>query len=94
MEISRELLEELYVNQGLKQHQIAKKLKTSQTNVSNHCIKYKLKEAKKLQKKFKYKHWTEEEETILIDMYGMHSYGKIAQRLNRSETSIIQKQGK
>ena len=91
MKISRELLEELYVNQGLKQHQIAKKLGTSQTNISYHCTKYKLKEAKKLQKKFKYKHWTEEEEAILIEMYGMHSYGKIAQRLKRSETAIIQK---
>ena len=91
MEISRELLEELYVNQGLKQHEIAKKLRTSQTNISYHCTKYKLKETKKLQKKFKYKHWTEDEEAILIDMYGMHSYGKIAQRLQRSETAIIQK---
>lgn len=91
MKISRELLEELYVKQGLKQHEIAKKLRTSQTNISYHCTKYKLKEAKKLQKKFKYKHWTEEEEAILIEMYGMHSYGKISQRLQRSETAIIQK---
>ena len=91
MKISRELLEELYVNQGLKQHEIAKKLRTSQTNVSNHCIKYKLKESKKLQKAFKYKHWTEEDEALLIEMYGMHSYKKISQRLQRSETAIIQK---
>lgn len=91
MKISRELLEELYVNQGLKQHEIAKKLKTSQTNICNYCIKYKLKEAKKLQKKFKYKHWTEEDEALLIELYGMHSYEKISQRLQRSETAIIQK---
>ena len=91
MEISKELLEELYVNQGLKQHEIAKKLRTSQTNISYHCIKYKLKETKKLQKKFKYRVWTEEDEDLLIEMYGMHSYKKISQRLQRSETAIIQK---
>lgn len=91
MKISRELLEELYVKQGLKQHQIAKKLGINQTNVSYYCKIYKIKKCKKLNKKFKYRAWTEEDETILIEMYGMYSYKRISKRLKRSETAIVQK---
>lgn len=81
----------MYVKKGLTQQQIAKEVGLSQTNVSYYCKIYKLKKCTKLNKKFKYRAWTEEDETILIEMYGMYSYKRISKRLKRSETAIVQK---
>lgn len=78
--ISKELLENLYLKQGLKQNKIAEMFGITQATVSSYCIKYKLKKAKKetIKTKNHGKPWTEEQKNFLIDNFGRMSYKAIA----------------
>lgn len=89
MEISKELLTELYVNQKLRQRDIADQLNINISLVNYYCQKYKMGELKSgLKYKNKNKHWSKEEIETLETFHGTCSYSKISQMLGRTENSI------
>lgn len=93
--ISKELLEELYVKQGLKQREIADKLNISQTKVCYLCKKYGIYKDKNREKiKNHNKHWTDEEIKILIDNYGKYSFKTIGKMMGKTAKAVENKKNR
>lgn len=84
MEISKELLEKLYLKQNKTQKEIAEILGTMQSEVSYSCQKYNIHRPKRRNHKNKYKAWTSEDIQNLREWYGIYSFETIAKRLGRT----------
>lgn len=88
MEISKELLEKLYLNENKTQKQIAEELGTIQSVVSYFCQKYNIHRDRRREHKNKYKAWTEKDIQNLREWYGIYSFEIIAQRLGRTAKGV------
>jgi len=84
MEISKELLEKLYLKENKTQKEIAEMLGTIQSVVSYFCQKYNIHRPKRRNHVNKCKAWTEEDIQNLREWYGIYSFDIIAQRLGRT----------
>jgi len=88
MEISKELLAKLYLEENKTQKEIAEMLGTIQSVVSYFCQKYNIHRPKRRNHKNKYKAWTEEDIQNLREWYGIYSFDVIAQRLGRTTKGV------
>lgn len=88
MEISRELLERLYIEENKTQKEIAEELGTIQSTVSYFCIKYNIHRPKRRNHVNKYKVWSKKDILTLRRMYGVYSYEAIAERLGRTVHAV------
>ena len=86
--ISKELLENLYNKKGLKQHEIAKELNSSQSTISYLLRKHGIKKSKP---KRHFCKWTSKEIDTLTTLYGVDSIQSISNSLGRSIDATIQK---
>jgi predicted transcriptional regulator len=88
LEISKELLEKLYLDENKTQKEIAEQLGTTQSVVSYFCQKYNIHRPKRRNHKNKYKPWTDEDIQNLRDWYGIYSFDTIAKRLGRTAKGV------
>lgn len=95
MELSKELLEEMYVNQNLKQREIAERFNIDQKKIGNILKKYNIYKYKNTEKaKNNKKAWTKEELKILVDNFGKLDFEQIGKKIGRTAKAVQNKKNR
>lgn len=77
--VSKEQIEELYINEGLTKAETAKRLGIAKSTLYNYCKKYGIENSR---------YWTDEEVHYLEMNFGKYPIKTLAKRLKRTESAI------